>query len=526
MRQPMLALATTMWLTPPAFSQLPQTEMIRLETPPPPNTQPWFNFFFGSAVGVDQDTLVISDPSAGPLGSEGGEVYFYCDTDRGWRLCQRLPAATPFGRFGSALALNGDHVAISAPFFGFPGNQEGRVFVYERNLLGRWVIAQEIAPPGPSRDSRFGDSLAMDDQRLVVGSPSDSIGAGSGAFFVYERSGGTPPWQLQQQVVNDSPLNVPFLGNSVAIEGDCLLVSARGDIQRPGEVRVYEEQSGQWILTQVLGSSPPEEGDEFGGSISLRGDELLIGAPAGGTGRPGLAVLFERSSSGWVPRQAFRASDESPTNLFGGSTALGDGVAFVGAGGAINGGQTPGKVYQFVRTNGIWPNLETRQLVARGFDSGLLGESMPYDGTTLVVGDRQDRAVFTYREELGNNQCRWMSPDRARLRSTGSLQASDEDLTLAARDLEPGALVIFAASRATAQIPFGDGMLCVGAPIVRLNRTPDVVGSLGVVFRSLEFDDPRLAGLTAGATWTFQAWHTHSQAPIRRLTNAVRLTLN
>ena len=515
-------------LSAPVLGQLPQTEMVRLETPPPPRNQNWTNTFFGRSLALGDGWLLAGDPVAGLLGAHGGEIYVYRDTVKGWRLSQRVTFGTPSSLFGFEIVLRGNRALVGAPAFGFPGNQEGRAYVYELNDVGRWILAQEIVPPGPSRFSLFGVTLAMDDDHIVVGTPSDSIGGGVGAFYVYEESPATSGgWVLQQQVLAP-PGHTLGLGSALAVDGDRLFASAIGSGDS-GQVTVYEQQAAQWVATQVLEASPPRAGDRFGSALSLRGDELLVGIPTDGPSPgPGAALLFELGGAGaWIERHEFRPSDGAGSDAFGGAVALGDGIAFVGARGAMGpAGQTPGRAYKFVREDGVWPAFETRQLVARNFDSGLLGGEIAFDGESLVVGDTQERAVFTYREELGTNECPWGSGDRARLRSTGSLAADDESLTLAARDLEPGALVVFAASSASAQIPFGDGTLCIGSPAIRLNRVPDVAAGLGVIFRDVAFDDPRLAGLVAGSTWTFQAWHTHSQSPMRRLTNAVRLTLN
>ena len=82
-----------------------------------------------------------------------------------------------FGR-GSAVAVSGGQVLIAESG---GTTSTGVVYVYERGPDG-WAVSAELAPYAAEEGGRFGISLAVDGDRMLVGSP--------GAAHVFERSDG------------------------------------------------------------------------------------------------------------------------------------------------------------------------------------------------------------------------------------------------------------------------------------------------------------------------------------------------
>jgi hypothetical protein len=90
---------------------------------------------------------------------------------------------------------------------------------------------------------------------------------------------------------------------------------------------------------------------------------------------------------------------------------------------------------------------------------------------------------------------------------TGSCVVADNNFTLVVRSCpisQPG-LFIYGANQAS--IPFGNGVLCLGQPILRLNP-PVFVDSTGLASKGVDLANPPSASgtITAGSTWNFQMW--------------------
>ena len=151
----------------------------------------------------------------------------------------------------------------------------------------------------------FGDSVALAGDTLAVGTPgeasaatgvngnqADNSASGSGAVYVFTRSGGV--W-TQQAYVKASKTEAPNhnFGISVALAGDTLAVGAfdessaatgingnQADTSAPGSgaVYVFTRSGGAWSQKAYVKASNTGTGDRFGESVALAGDTLAVGA--------------------------------------------------------------------------------------------------------------------------------------------------------------------------------------------------------------------------------------------------------
>ena len=121
-----------------------------------------------------------------------------------------------------------------------------------------------------------------------------------------------------------------------------------------------------WVETAILRASDARANDEFGWSVSVSGDRLVVGAPFedGGAGNPasssGAAYVFERDGAGtWSEIAILRASDAQADDYFGISVSISGDRLVVGAyeedGGTGDPVQNSGAAYVFERNGaGTW----------------------------------------------------------------------------------------------------------------------------------------------------------------------------
>lgn len=132
--------------------------------------------------------------------------------------------------FGWALAFStSDRLAVGAPggvagaINGAPiGDRKGKAFIF--NYTGAAWGREAVFSGTGIEGENFGISLDMTaEDRFVVGAWEDSPGA-SGKARLYQRAGGT--WTLQQTFSGPNPLSSDRFGATVSIDGDTLLVAA------------------------------------------------------------------------------------------------------------------------------------------------------------------------------------------------------------------------------------------------------------------------------------------------------------
>lgn len=194
---------------------------------------------FGRALAMDGTVLVVGAPFEMSGGAfQSGSAYVFERDERGaWALTALLapPAPVQSGRFGAAVSVRGDTIAVGEPGYwtGVSWNNRGRVHVYRREAKGGWepetTLTSLACPDGVelSFAANFGAAVHLTPDALAVGVPGDftttSCGAQApvGRVIVYVRSGGTDgPWRVQSVVAPPaSPFSTGF-GSKLAGDDD------------------------------------------------------------------------------------------------------------------------------------------------------------------------------------------------------------------------------------------------------------------------------------------------------------------
>ena len=270
----------------------------------------------------------------------------------------------------------------------------------------------------------FGWAVALDGDTLAVsalgedsvsGNEGDNGGSNVGAVYVFVRSGGT--WVQQAYIKPSNPDNGDQFGASLALSGDTLVVGAPGEASGNGNqtdngaafsgaAYVFFRLNGVWSQQAYIKPSNPDNGDQFGASLALSGDTLVVGAPGeassngdeadNGAAFSGAAYVFFRSNGVWSQQAYLKASNIGAGDLFGISVAIDGDTLAVGAQRedssttTINGtpdefGADSGAAYVFLRSGSNW----TQEAYVKPFNTGIsdfFGSSVALSGDTLAVG--------------------------------------------------------------------------------------------------------------------------------------------
>ena len=153
-----------------------------------------------------------------------------------------------------------------------------------------------------------------------------------------------------------------------------------------------------------LTASDGAAGDQFGVSVAVDGETVLVGArfdDAAGP-RSGSAYVFVRGTTGvWTEQAKLTASDAAALDDFGFSVSVGGETVVVGAHGNDDAGSRSGSAYVFVKgTTGVW--TEAKLNVSDGAAGHQFGYSASVDGDTVVVGARFDDDAATGPDDSGS----------------------------------------------------------------------------------------------------------------------------
>ena len=149
--------------------------------------------------------------------------------------------------------------------------------------------------------------------------------------------------------------------------------------------------------------------------------------------------------------------------------------------------------------------------------SGALGIALGNTpGSLFMVGGRTARLVEDL-PEIGSSYCIG-APNSAgagaSIAAFGSTVVAQNEVLLTVGGLPPGVLGLFIVSDTQAQVPFGDGFLCLGGSVNRILK-PQVASAQGGVQLALDLQAPPLAGAAVpGATLDFQYWYRDPGGPL------------
>ncbi len=350
---------------------------------------------FGNSVSVFANTAVIGAEEDDVNGTDSGSAYVFSYDGSSWLKEQKLLASDGNNgdHFGRSVGISGEAAVIGAEYDDANGEDSGSAYVF-RYDGSSWVEEQQLLASDGSMWDYFGCSVAISGEVAVVGAyADDDNGASSGSAYVFRYN--EPNWVEEQKLLPSDGSNDCYFGCSVAVSGDVVVVGARNDPQVGsdpcGTAYVFRYNSSSWVEEQKLLASGGNVGDRFGYSVAVSGDVAVIGADEhdDSGADSGSAYVFDYNGVSWSEEQKLLASDGNNGHYFGGSVSISGEVIVVGARGKDDCGANSGSAYVFRDDASSW--VEERKLLAWDCTAQkYFGYSVAICGEAIVVGAEWD----------------------------------------------------------------------------------------------------------------------------------------
>ena len=251
-------------------------------------------------------------------------------------------------RFGISVSISGDTVVVGA---GFDDDRSGSAYVFIEPATG-WEDATEDAKLTASdavAGDWFGVSVSISGDTVVVGAGFDDDWAGSAYVFIEPATGWEDAIEDAKLTASDAVAGDWFGYWGISISGDTIVVGASGDDDQSGSAYVFQGNGITWTEQVKLTASDTEAGDFFGESVSISGDTIVVGAEGDDDNgsRSGSAYVFVRRGSTWTEQVKLTASDAAAGDFFGWPVSISGNTIVVGAGGNDDAGSTSGSGFIF-----------------------------------------------------------------------------------------------------------------------------------------------------------------------------------
>lgn len=336
---------------------------------------------FGGSVAISGNCVLVG-ATGDTYGMGGGRAYLFDAATASQIRAFDNPTPASNDRFGSSVAISGNYVLVGAYTNDAGASQAGSTYLLDAatgSLL--WTFNN----PTPEDYEAFGFSVAISGNNIVVGAPHDNGGAAdAGAVYLYDAGTGS----LLLMIEDPTPVSYELFGYSVAIQGNNVLVGARYDYTGglgAGAAYLYDAATG--ALLRTFNNPSPANNDYFGESVAISANRVLIGASGdnAGAGNAGAAHLFDGASGALL--RTFNNPTPASNDYFGASVAISGNNVLVGAFSDDTGEVNAGSAYLFDAATGSLRqtfNNPSPELNDR------FGDAVAISGDGVLVGVRSD----------------------------------------------------------------------------------------------------------------------------------------
>jgi hypothetical protein len=332
--------------------------------------------YFGYSVSISGDYAIIGSHCDD---STRGSAYVFKRSGSSWSQEAKLVASDgAMGDFfGYSVSINGEYIAIGACE---DDSTRGSTYVFVRSGTSWLQEAKLVASDGVGGDY-FGFSVSINGNYTIIGAYQDDSARGSA--YVFKRSGSS--WSQEAKLVASDGSTEDYFGCSVSIDSDSVIIGALGDDLTSGSAYVFKCSGSSWSQEAKLVASDGSAEDYFSYSVSINGDYAIIGMPQDDSLR-GSVYVFMRSGTSWSEVAKLVASDGVSFDYFGGSVSIcGDYVVI----GALGDNLVCGSAYVFMRSGTSWS--EVAKLVASdGSMDDYFGYSVSVCGDYAIIGAPND----------------------------------------------------------------------------------------------------------------------------------------
>ncbi len=308
---------------------------------------------------------------------------------------QKLTAsdAAAFADFGVSVSVSGDTAIVGANLDDCAAGADcGSAYVLRFDGT-TWAEEQKLTASDAESGDEFGISVSISGDTAVVGAFRDDCAAGGGCGSAYMfRFNGTS-WVLEQKLTGPDPAASDQFGSSVSVSEDTVVVGEAGDDcaagSNCGAAYMFRFNGTTWVQEQKLTASDAAGSDNFGESVSLSGETAVVGVrldDCAGGNNCGSAYVFRFNGASWDEEQKLTASDAAASDQFGDSVSVSGSTAVVGAKiDACAAGSPCGSAYVF-RFNGTSWTEQQKLTASDAAVPDFFGESVSVSGDTTVVG--------------------------------------------------------------------------------------------------------------------------------------------
>ena len=190
---------------------------------------------FGFRVDIKGDFVVVGSPYSAGTGTDRGAAYLFYRNQGGadnWGQFRKILPSDPANDvwFGSAVSIDGDMLVVGVAWEDGGGTNRGAAYLFARNQGGadNWGQLKKLAASDAHDGDFFGFDVKVDGDFVLSGALySRGGGTERGQVYLFSKNeGGTDNWGEAQILRASDGANKDWFGSSIALDGFYLLAGA------------------------------------------------------------------------------------------------------------------------------------------------------------------------------------------------------------------------------------------------------------------------------------------------------------
>ena len=303
---------------------------------------------------------------------------------------EKISISAADDNLGKSVQMFGNLIIAGASKDDEKGSNAGAAYIFRQNESGWIKDAKLLASDGEQYDY-FGCSVDISDSVAIIGAYGDDDNRSkSGSAYIYRYTGSV--WVKEAKLIaSDGDVN-DYFGLTVAVSGNYVVIGANEDDDMGSNagaayIFAYDTDTGKWNQQAKLLSSDGESLDNFGCSVDIAGDYVIIGSDQDDDygDKSGAAYIFKRDGTTWNQQIKITPTDGDEYDHFGDDVAISDGYAVVGAYADDVNGSNSGSAYVFELKNGNWKQM-IKMTPSTGTQGDFFGTDVSISGDTILIG--------------------------------------------------------------------------------------------------------------------------------------------
>lgn len=383
------------------------------------------NEVFGASVAISQGYVYVGAPAADidETNRNSGAVYVYKnDGADNFNFVTTLIAADrePGDSFGTSLSASNNFLVVGAPSknsgynISFPSdgpvNSNGAAYVFSNNQDDTFTqvdILLKNGDGGTSSASRFGTSVSISNEYIVIGAPGSGAGSGAkGGAYIFKKSTVNNRFLFREELLttNEDTNLAQNFGQSVSIFNNYLAVGEPTAVLFAGSSNVNFGSAYLYKIDENDAISIIDRISELnftsGGSVAVNNNYLAISSSLGFTSGTRDTYLFEiNDDNTLIEREYFQQFNAAESDISDHVVAMSQDALVISTqyqdGNAIDSGvvyivdlNPPARPF-FINHNAVYEYEEGESAILELYSSSRHGTTINYE----IAGD--DAFSFT-----------------------------------------------------------------------------------------------------------------------------------